>query len=263
MMASVSHAAILEAWLTSDNMSPAANAAFKLTIWLQIVPDPAINPPDEMSQFGIANVMVSIYQQNPVGNCAPVPRGTSGMPKTQVQTTWNTDAFDYGNYAPAIISSDGYDGLNAGSVTSDNDMNVGATAPVWFCTETWQEAAVQGSTTFHPAIDPSAVLRYHRSPIPFVDYVSPTGFQTTDLVINAPEPGTLALLALGGIGVLRKRRRSQRRQSYSPHYPTHSRKETIMSKEFRALNRAVAGDGSGQTIAVIEASYSRWGEPIG
>ena len=34
--------------------------------------------------------------------------------------------------------------------------------------------------------------------------VSLSVFQTSDLVINAPEPGTLALLVLGGVALLRR-----------------------------------------------------------
>ena len=100
LMASVSRAAILEGWLTSDNMNPPADATFNVTIWLEVVDDARIIPPEDLSHAGIQNATVSIYQQNPPGNCAPVPKGSGGY-STLVKTLWNFDAFDGDTYIPA------------------------------------------------------------------------------------------------------------------------------------------------------------------
>jgi hypothetical protein len=200
LQASAGRAAYLEAWLTSDNMNPAANATFNVTIWLQVFGGAS----EDISQHGIRGVTISVYQQNPPGNCGPVPVAPFPPPQAKIVTTTdNYAAFDANRNAPLRQdgNGDGYlDALQAQGVTSGLDLNVGVSAPVWLCTEVWREAPVPGPTTLHVVVDdayqwgvfyPGSVWGY---------------YQTTDLVINAPEPATLSLLAVGAMVTLRRKK---------------------------------------------------------
>ena len=233
LMASMTQAAILDAWVTTDNSLPTAGQTFDLTIWLEVVPDPSISPPEDVSNFGISRAVVTLLQQDPPGNCEPIAAGYTGIAATQVKTAFNTTAFDIsyaglGNNTPASLqdgNGDGYlDATMATGLDGGDDFHVGVNTPVWLCTETWQEGPVMGMTTFHPVIDPSSQHWDFTDPNGDESYQNSfTGFATglpvyqgpiltvypEDLVIGIPEPTTLAIIGIG-LTCLAWRKRSRR-----------------------------------------------------
>jgi hypothetical protein len=142
LQASVGRASILECWITVDNPNPNQGETFNVSIWLQVVPDPALTAQlghvEDVSQSGIQSALVSIYQQNPHGNYS-----AQDAPHTRnVASVFNTSpigGFDNVNTPADMIDTnnpifpDGdFDAINAAGSTSGNDLTVGVAGPVRF-----------------------------------------------------------------------------------------------------------------------------------
>jgi hypothetical protein len=167
-VASMSHASVLESWLTVDNATPNVGQTFTVSIWLQVVPDPSLTLKlghlEDISQGGIESAAVSIYQTGPAGRYSAVQ--AANVPPTQlkvVKTTFNTSVWDQ-QHVPAartdttdgIYDANGtyiggngdFDALQAAGATSGGDLTIGTTGPVLLATETWT-CLVKGQASLH------------------------------------------------------------------------------------------------------------------
>jgi PEP-CTERM motif len=94
-----------------------------------------------------------------------------------------------------------------GGAVSGMTINFFDIADVAFYTETWNDVTGNGSLTWHGWASTTPIKRIEiRGESPVADSMRAT-LGVSGSGVSAPEPASLSLLALGGVGMLTKRRR--------------------------------------------------------
>jgi hypothetical protein len=160
--------------------------------------------------YGIADFEITLTTPGTVGESVPKEgKDAFGFPTGKVVTTWALNPSFWLTIDPAYLDSEGDTdpdavGLSAAE-TATADIYVGVGPPQLLATERWIcHVAPPGGTFIDVIVSPASRVFDPGAPglkRPF-DVVQGIGGNA-----NIPEPGTLALLAVGGLLAVARRRR--------------------------------------------------------
>lgn len=212
---SMSQASILQGWLTADTVTTAGQT-YSVNIWLEVVPDTSRGETlASIANQGISDVAVSILTSNTIGVTEPLP--ASIVLPGVVKTVFNSTVFDFNTVPASRVDGDGdgdLDAIQATGADSGSSLSVGVGTPVLLCTESWTEI-IAARATLHIVLatnsrhwDLSDPLGDGSDRNLFTGFATGVNHDGVDLVVGpVPEPATLTLLAMGAVGLLRRRNR--------------------------------------------------------